>query len=77
MPRPDSKPTAREILAKNLRRLRVERGLSQEAVAELASLHRTYVGCLERSEKSASLDSIERLANALSVTITDLLTGKE
>jgi transcriptional regulator with XRE-family HTH domain len=48
-------------------------GLSQEALADLAQLHRTYVGSVERSERNVSLDNIERLAAALSVDICDLL----
>jgi transcriptional regulator with XRE-family HTH domain len=65
--------TARERLARHLRRLRGERGLSQEALADLAALHRTYVGSIERRERNVSLDNVERLAAALGVDICDLL----
>lgn len=64
---------ARRRVAANLRRLRKERGLSQEAMAELADFHRTYVSQLERCVTNISLDGLERLANALHVDVRDLL----
>jgi transcriptional regulator with XRE-family HTH domain len=69
-----SRQSARERLARRLRFLRAERGLSQEALAELADLHRTYVGSIERRERNVSLDNVERLATALKVDIVELLT---
>ena len=64
---------ARRRVAENLRRLRKERGLSQEVMAELAEFHRTYVSQLERCVTNISLDGLERLANALGVDVLDLL----
>ena len=64
---------ARQRLAKNLRTLRARDGLSQEALADLLGLHRTYVGSVERSERNVSLDNIEKLAVALKVDISNLL----
>jgi len=64
---------ARQRVAENLRRLRKERGLSQEAMAELAEFHRTYVSQLERCITNISLDGLERLARALNVDVLDLL----
>lgn len=65
--------SSRERLARSLRALRAQRGISQEALADLAELHRTYVGSIERCERNVSLDNIERLAKALGVDVCDLL----
>lgn len=64
---------ARDILAVNLRRIRANLGLTQEALADEAGLHRTFVGSVERSERNISLDNIERLAKALKVETWELL----
>jgi transcriptional regulator with XRE-family HTH domain len=64
---------ARRIFAKRLRQIRQLRGLSQEALADLAGLHRTYVGSVERSERNVSIDNMARLAKALEVNIAELL----
>lgn len=66
--------SARRRLARHLRATRLEQGLSQEALADLCDLHRTYVGSIERSERNVSLDNIERLARALEVDVCDLLS---
>lgn len=70
-----AKPTARMIFAKNLRTTRVALGISQESLAELANLHRTYVGSVERAERNISIDNMARLAAALGVNLTSLLEG--
>ncbi|NMF98813.2 helix-turn-helix domain-containing protein [Aromatoleum toluolicum] len=67
-------PSAREILAENLKRLRTARGWSQEYLAHEAGLHRTFVAHVERGMRNISLDNIERLADALDVTPGSLLT---
>ncbi|MEB3882553.1 helix-turn-helix transcriptional regulator [Lyngbya sp. CCY1209] len=64
---------ARKIFAKRLKQIRQMRGLSQEELAEIAGLHRTYVGSVERGERNVSIDNMERLAKALEVDITALL----
>jgi transcriptional regulator with XRE-family HTH domain len=63
----------RQNLARNLRRLRLERGLSQEDFALRSGLHRTYVGGIERCERNVTLESVEKLATALEVHPLELL----
>jgi transcriptional regulator with XRE-family HTH domain len=63
----------RAVLARNVRTFRHALGLSQEELAELAGLHRTYIGSIERGERNVSVDNIERLAKALDVTPQRLL----
>ena len=48
-------------------------GVSQEALARTANLHRTYIGSVERGERNVSIDNMERLAAAVEATITELL----
>ena len=55
------------VFAENVRCKRLELGLSQEALAERAGVHRTYVGMLERSEKNCTIYNIARIAQALNV----------
>lgn len=63
----------REVFANNLRRTRLLQNLSQEQLAEMASLHRTYIGSVERAERNISIDNMGKLANALNVDLTELL----
>jgi len=64
---------ARDLLADNLKRLRAERGWSQEQLAHEAGLHRTFVAHVERKMRNISIDNIERLAVALGVSPSLLL----
>lgn len=57
----------------NLRLIRANRGISQEKLAELAGLHRTYVSSAERGERNVSLETIEKLAKALGVSMATLM----
>lgn len=57
----------------NVRCERTKLGLSQEALAVKAGIHRTYVGMVERAEKNITLKNIEKIANALELEINDLL----
>lgn len=67
----------RDVLALNLRRLRADRGLSQEDLADRADIDRTYISSLERSVYAAGIDVVDRLAKALGVTVVDLLSPPE
>jgi transcriptional regulator with XRE-family HTH domain len=58
---------------KRVREVRQKKGISQEKLADLAGLHRTYVSGVERGERNISLLNIERLAIALDVTMSDLM----
>jgi len=65
-----------KLLQKFGKRVREERGkqgLSQEQLAELAGVHRTYIGMIERAEKNITLENIEKIANALKVKPEELL----
>ena len=64
---------ARKILAKRVRLLRAAHGWSQEVLAELSGLHRTYISMIERGVCNIGLDNIERLATAFGVTVDGLL----
>jgi transcriptional regulator with XRE-family HTH domain len=68
MARPKPSPI-RRAFGEQIRRLRAERGLSQEALADLAGLHRTYVGGIERGERNISLENIARLGSALNIPL--------
>ncbi len=56
-----------------VREIRKEQGFSQEELAHKADLHRTYIGMIERAEKNITLINIEKIANALEVSLKTLL----
>ncbi len=62
---------ARALLAWNLRKIRVERGLSQDALADEASVDRAYVGGLERKSHNPTIDLLDRLATTLDADIAE------
>lgn len=63
---------AREVLAKRVRERRAALGWSQDDLADIAGLHRTYIGSIERAEQSIGVDNIEKIAKALNVPISEL-----
>lgn len=76
MPRPSQRPKENELLlrfGRGVRRLREQRDLSQEDFAELADVHRTYVGMLERGEKSPTLGTVAAWAKAFGLRPSELL----
>lgn len=69
-------PDIKITFGKCVRRLREERGISQEALASEAGLDRTYVSSVERGRRNISLENIERLAKALEVEVKALFMAR-
>ena len=65
--------TVQQLFAYWMKYYRHKKGLSQEDLANLAGLHRTYIGSVERSERNITLVNANKIAKALSVKLTDLL----
>jgi len=65
-----------QILADNLRGFRRAKNLSQEELADLCNVHRTYLGSIERGERNATLSTLEALSAALGVSVPQLLTKR-
>jgi len=62
-------------LGNNIRVLRHQKGLSQEQLAELTGLHRTYIGGIERGERNVSILNLICLSNALDITVSKMVEG--
>lgn len=62
---------------KTLRRLRKNRGVSQEVFADKCDLHRTYISDIERGERNVSLENIEKIANVLNIQVSELFREVE
>ena len=65
----------RSTLAENVRAFRKHHGYSQEELADRCGLHRTYIGSVEREERNVTLSTLEVLAQALEVSVPQLLTS--
>jgi transcriptional regulator with XRE-family HTH domain len=73
--RPVQRAKVLRAFGAKVRQVRINRGLSQEALADIAGLHRTYIGMIERAEKNVTLMNIEKIAGALGLSIKDLFSG--
>jgi transcriptional regulator with XRE-family HTH domain len=70
-------PKLLDTLAENIIRLRAEKGLSQEKLAERAGMHRTFISLVERRGRNVTLGVIEALADALGVDVPILLSSHD
>ncbi len=61
-----------ENIGKNVRKYRIQRGLSQQQLGDMVGFHPTYVGMIERAERKISILAAIKLAKALDVTLNDL-----
>ncbi len=66
-----------QLLARNLRALRLARNWSQEEMAEKCGLHRTYVGAIERGERNVTLETLNALALALGTSAAELIVDAQ
>lgn len=69
-----------KIVGQRIRNYRTAQGLSQEKLAELSGCHPTYIGQIERGEKNATIESVEKISSALNISLSVLfekLDGKE
>lgn len=73
MPIQTQKHGAQQLFAVNMRRIRLEKKLTQEKVAEAACLHPNYISSVERGERNISIGNIERIAIALGVCMGELV----
>lgn len=67
----------RVAFGKALRKFRTAKGISQEKLADLAEIHRTYIGDVERGTRNISLVNMRRVANALDKALSELITEME
>ena len=61
-----------KVLGQRIRNYRTDKELSQEKLAELSGCHHTYIGQIERGEKNATIESIEKIAAALNISLSKL-----
>jgi transcriptional regulator with XRE-family HTH domain len=64
----------KRLIGDRIRKLRKERGLSQEELGYKSDLHYTHIGAIERAEKNWSIDTLVKVAEGLNVTVNDLLS---
>lgn len=68
--------TLQKIVSTNIKRIRLQKGLSQEELAGICGYHRTYVGSVERGERNITLSTLEAFADALSIDPRELLSNE-
>lgn len=61
-----------KVIGQRIRNYRTEKGLSQEKLAEMSGCHPTYIGQVERGEKNATIESIEKIVSAMNVSLSKL-----
>ena len=66
-----------KILGTNLRKYRLEKGISQEKFADLCGLHRTYISDIECFQRNVSIENVQRIAEALEIEAYKLLMDDE
>ncbi|MGZ3238598.1 MAG: helix-turn-helix domain-containing protein [Burkholderiaceae bacterium] len=71
--KPSKRQPAKVRFGLVLRHAREEMGLSQEVLADMADLHRTYIGQVERGERNISIDNMEKLADAVNLPLWEML----
>jgi transcriptional regulator with XRE-family HTH domain len=71
---PRERRTSRRILAENLRLIRLQRQIPQDELADLVGLDRSYLGGVERGERNIAVDNLDKIAEALGVSVPQLLT---
>jgi len=77
MQKPTQRLSAQELFAANMRRIRLEKKLTQEKVAEAAGLHPNYISSVERGERNISIGNMENIAIALGVCMSELVTDSQ
>jgi transcriptional regulator with XRE-family HTH domain len=68
-------PDYRSQLGKRIRKLRSQRGWSQEEFADICALNRSYMGRIERGELNLTLDSLQKVGKGLGLSVSALLKG--
>ena len=66
-----------KVIANNIRSKRNSIGLSQEELADLCGLHRTYIGAIERGERNITVNTLAKIADALKLSIEVLLKAED
>jgi transcriptional regulator with XRE-family HTH domain len=68
-------PDYRKMLGKRIRKLRDQRGWSQEEFADICDVNRSYMGRIERGELNLTLDSLQKVSKGLGTSVSTLLKG--